>query len=64
MSELSEMVRDYDEGKRLAQLAISKIKREDIIHRGFLKPIEIALKTHQNDLLLPNLDKMILENQH
>lgn len=54
------MVRDYDEGKRLAKLALSKIKREDIIHRGFLKPLEIALKTHQNDILLPNLEKMLL----
>lgn len=31
--------------QQLVQTALSKVKREDIAHRGFLKPIEIALKT-------------------
>ncbi len=41
------MLTDHDEGKKLANIAISKITREDIIHRGFLKPIEVALKVHE-----------------
>ena len=26
---------------------LSKLKEEDYHHRGFLKPIEVALKTHK-----------------
>ncbi len=39
------------EANRLIQKAVSKIKKEDIAHRGFLKPIEIALKTYESELL-------------
>ena len=27
--------------------ALKNIKEEDVLHRGFLKPIEVALKTHK-----------------
>jgi hypothetical protein len=30
---------------RLVDIALSKVKQEDITHKGFLKPIEVALKT-------------------
>lgn len=43
------MLNDYDKGKKLALAALSKVKRDDIIHRGFLKPIEIALKTFKTE---------------
>lgn len=39
------------EANRLIQKAVSQIKKEDIVHRGFLKPIEIALKTYQSQRL-------------
>jgi hypothetical protein len=35
------------EAERLVNLASSMINYEDILHRGFLKPIEIALKTYK-----------------
>lgn len=31
------------------ELAVSKLKEEDLMHRGFLKPIEIALKTSKTE---------------
>lgn len=40
------MLTDYDEGKRLASIALKRLRREDIIHRGFLRPLEIALKAN------------------
>lgn len=33
------MLTDYDEGKKLANIALAKLKNEDIIHRGFLRPL-------------------------
>ncbi len=38
------------EGDALINLACSKIKDEDITHRGFLKPIEIQLKTYKTEI--------------
>jgi hypothetical protein len=35
--------------RSVVDLACSKIKDEDILHRGFLKPIEIALKTYATE---------------
>lgn len=35
-------------------MACSKIKNEDIVHRGFLKPIEIALKTYKTEIMEDN----------
>lgn len=29
--------------------AFAKVKSDDIMHRGFLKPIEIALKTYKTE---------------
>ena len=40
-----------NEAKMLVEKACSRIKKEDIAHRGFLKPIEIALKTYKSELL-------------
>jgi hypothetical protein len=40
-----------DDGDRLVKLCASKIKFEDITHRGFLKPIEIALKTFKTEMI-------------
>lgn len=31
----------------LVDYACSKIKEDDLLHKGFLKPIEIHLKTYQ-----------------
>jgi hypothetical protein len=31
------------------EFAVSKLKEEDLMHRGFLKPIEIALKTSKTE---------------
>ena len=36
--------------EQLSKIAFSKIKDEDLMHRGFLKPIEIALKTYKTQL--------------
>ena len=36
-------------GEELIRKAMSLIKKEDIVHRGFMKPIEIALKTLKTD---------------
>ena len=33
---------------------MSKIKPDDITHRGFLKPIEVALKTFQTEIHDPD----------
>lgn len=55
MSGASEMLNDYDEGKRLATIALGRIKRDDIVHRGFLKPLEIGLKIHQSEATNINL---------
>ena len=35
------------EADRLVDIALSNIKDDDYAHRGFLKPIEIALKTYK-----------------
>ena len=35
----------------MVEKACSRIKKEDIVHRGFLKPIEIALKTYKSEVL-------------
>ena len=35
------------EANRLLKMALDNIKDEDYTHRGFLKPIEIALKTYE-----------------
>ena len=35
------------EADRLVDIALSNIKDDDYVHRGFLKPIEIALKTYK-----------------
>ncbi len=43
------MLTDYDEGKKLANIALNKLRKEDIIHRGFLRPLEIALKVRSKD---------------
>ena len=32
-------------------MALENIKDEDYTHRGFLKPIEIALKTYKTEML-------------
>ena len=42
-----------NEAERLMQMATSKIKKEDIVHRGFLKPIEVALKTYKTEIMDP-----------
>lgn len=55
MSDASEMLTDHDKGKKLATIALSRIKRDDIVHRGFLKPLEIGLKTHQSEATTQNL---------
>ena len=39
---------------KLVEVAMSKIKPDDITHRGFLKPIEIALKTFKTEMLDPD----------
>ena len=36
-------------GEKLVKTALSKLKDEDYIHRGFLKPIEIQLKTYKTE---------------
>ena len=36
-----------DEANRLMRSALDRIGFDDIAHRGFLKPIEIALKTYE-----------------
>lgn len=33
--------------EKLMNSAMKNIKEEDILHRGFLKPIEVVLKTHK-----------------
>lgn len=38
------------EAERLVNLASSMIGYDDIMHRGFLKPIEIALKTYKTEM--------------
>jgi hypothetical protein len=40
-----------EDAERLARIAERNIKKEDILHRGFLKPIEVALKTYQTERL-------------
>ena len=34
---------------KLMKSALKNIKYEDILHRGFLKPIEVALKTYKTE---------------
>jgi hypothetical protein len=36
-----------NEADRLVKMAKSMITEDDMFHRGFLKPIEIALKTYK-----------------
>ena len=48
------MLTDYDEGKKLANIALAKLKKEDIVHRGFLRPLEIALKTQTIETVHPS----------
>jgi hypothetical protein len=45
-STIEESLSDSDEDK-LIKLACSKLKEEDYTHRGFLKPLEISLKTYK-----------------
>ena len=41
-------MKDYEEkADKLVTSALRNIKDEDILHRGFLKPYEIALKTYK-----------------
>jgi hypothetical protein len=42
------------EATRLVELACEQIKSDDITHRGFLKPIEVALKTYKTEILTEN----------
>ena len=37
------------DAKKLGQEALKLVKNEDIWHRGFLKPIEITLKTDKTE---------------
>ena len=37
----------------LIDLACSKLKDEDYTHKGFLQPLEIALKTYKTELHSP-----------
>lgn len=53
-----------DRGKTLAAVALAKIKEEDIVHRGFLKPIEIALKTHKTELKSQHIEAFHTDNEH
>lgn len=48
-----------DDAKRLANIAMSNIREDDYIHRGFLKPIEIALKTYKTEMLENDNDEKI-----
>jgi hypothetical protein len=43
------MLTDYDEGKKLANIALAKLRKEDVVHRGFLRPLEIALKVRSTE---------------
>lgn len=38
-----------NEDPNLIEMAMSKIKEEDLVHRGFLKPLEIQLKTYKTE---------------
>ena len=44
------------EANRLLKLALDNIKDDDYAHRGFLKPIEIALKTYHTEMMSDGLD--------
>jgi hypothetical protein len=35
-------------------MAYNKIAKEEIVHRGFLKPIEIALNTYKSEIMEDN----------
>lgn len=37
------------QSRDLVSIALSKLKDEDIAHRGFLKPLEIQLKTYKTE---------------
>jgi hypothetical protein len=54
------MINDYDEGKKLANIALAKLKKEDIVHRGFLRPLEIALKTQPIETAHPSPSQLPL----
>jgi hypothetical protein len=58
------MLTDYDEGKKLANIALAKLRKEDIIHRGFLRPLEIALKTRSSEPNHPLSSRIAPEHQH
>jgi hypothetical protein len=38
-----------ERANKLVASALRNIKEEDIIHRGFLKPIEVTLKNYKTD---------------
>lgn len=38
-----------EKANRLMASALRNIKEEDILHRGFLKPIEVTLKNYKTD---------------
>ena len=42
-----------EKAEELMEEAMSKIKPEDITHRGFLKPIEVALRTYKSEIMNP-----------
>ena len=42
------MIRE-SEADRLVHVAFNMISIDDIVHRGFLKPFEIALKTYETE---------------
>ena len=47
------------EADRLVDIALSNIKDDDYAHRGFLKPIEIALKTYKTQMMAEDEDKKL-----
>ena len=40
-----------EKAKKMMEAALNKVKFEDITHKGFLKPIEVALKNYHTELL-------------
>lgn len=43
------MQEQEEKANQLMASALKNIKEEDILHRGFLKPIEIALKNYKTE---------------
>lgn len=44
-------MRSEEKAGQLIDRAMSMLQFEDIVHKGFLKPIEIALKTSKTEMM-------------